>query len=327
MSNSLLFLSAEDVARALTMEAAIPAVREAYLELSRGTADVPVRTSLPLPNDGAALFMPVHLSRQSQLGLKAVTVVPGNPSRGLPTIQALMTVFDADTGRPEAVMDGEVLTAIRTGAGSAVATDALARPDAAVAAIIGAGGQARRQLEGVCCVRPIREALIFDANGDVALEFAAEMGESLGIPVRVLHRVSGVREADIVCTATSSNFPVLADEDIAPGAHINAIGAYRPTMREIPGKTVARAHLVVDSREACLAEAGDLVLAVREGLVAEDFVPAEIGEVVAGTAAGRTDETELTIFKSVGNAVQDMAVAGVVLEEARKLGLGMEVAL
>lgn len=327
MSNSLLFLSAEDVTRALTMEAAIPAVREAYVELSRGTADVPLRTPLPLPNDGAALFMPVHLSAQSQIGLKVVTVVPDNPARGLPTIQALVAVFDADTGSAVAVMDGEVLTAIRTGAGSGVATDALARPDAAVVAIIGAGAQARRQLEAVCCVRPIREALIFDANGEAALEFAADMGESLGIPVRVLHRVSGIREADIVCTATSSNVPVLADGDLAPGVHINAIGAYRPATREIPGETVARARFVVDSRDACLAEAGELVMAVKEGLVAEDFVPAEIGEVVAGTAAGRADDTELTLFKSVGNAVQDLAVAGVVLAEARKLGLGVEVAL
>ena len=327
MSNSLLFLSAEDVTRALTMEAAIAAVRDAYMELSRGTADVPLRTSMPLPNDGAALFMPVHLSAQSMLGLKAVTVVPDNPKRGMPTIQALMVVFDAESGRVEAVMDGEVLTAIRTGAGSGVATDLLARKDAVVAAIIGAGGQARRQLEGVCSVRPIREALIFDANSEAALEFAADMGESLGIPVRVLHAVSGISEADVVCTATSSNTPVFADRDLGPGVHINAIGAYRPTTREVPGETVARAHIVVDSREACLAEAGDLVLAIKEGLVTGDFPPAEIGEVVAGSAPGRTDDAEITLFKSVGNAVQDLAVAGVVLAEAKRLGLGTEVTL
>jgi ornithine cyclodeaminase/alanine dehydrogenase-like protein (mu-crystallin family) len=184
-----------------------------------------------------------------------------------------------------------------------------------------------RQLEAVCCVRTVREALVFDADRERASAFATEMGRRLGRTVRVLDTVSGVFAADVVCTATTSNRPVLADADLARGAHVNAIGAYRPDTREIPGETVGRATVVVDSREACLAEAGELVMARAEGHLDPATEPAEIGEVLAGARPGRTDDTELTLFKSVGNAVQDLAVAGVILEEARRLELGTEVEL
>jgi ornithine cyclodeaminase/alanine dehydrogenase-like protein (mu-crystallin family) len=327
MSGKVLFLSAADVDRALSMQAAITAVRQAFVDLSSGEAEVPLRTPIPLPNDGTALFMPVHLPRQRQLGLKVVTVVPDNPERDLPTIHALVAVFDAKTGRAQAVMDGEVLTAMRTGAASGVATDALARANVTTAAVIGAGVQGMRQLQAVCCVRTIREALVFDADRERAEAFATEMGRRLGRTVRVLDKVSGVFAADVVCTATSSGQPVVTDADIAHGAHVNAIGAYRPDTREIPGKTVGRAMLVVDSRAACLAEAGDLVMATAEGHLDPAVPPAEIGEVLAGTRPGRTGDAELTLFKSVGNAVQDLAVAGLILEEAKRLELGTEVEL
>jgi len=320
-------LSAADVDRALSMQAAIAAVRQAFVDLSSGEADVPLRTPIALKGDGGALFMPVHLPRQRRLGVKVVTVVPENPERHLPTIQALVAVFDAESGSPLAVMDGELLTAMRTGAASGVATDALARDDAATAAVIGAGVQGMRQLEAVCCVRTIRDALVFDTDCERAAAFATEMGRRLGRTVRVLDAVSGIFAADIVCTATTSNRPVLADADLARGAHVNAVGAYRPDTREIPGETVGRATLFVDSRKACLAEAGELVIAMAEGHLERGREPAEIGEVLAGTRPGRSDNAELTLFKSVGNAVQDLAVAGVVLEEARRLELGTEVEL
>ena len=327
MSSRLLFLSAADVDKALSMTTAIAAVREAFVGLSKGEADVPLRTPITLTGDGGALFMPVHLPRQKQLGVKVVTVIPGNRDRDLPTIQALVTIFDAETGSPLAVMDGELLTAMRTGAASGVATDALARKNASVAAVIGAGVQGMRQLEAVCCVRTIREALVFDPDRERAEAFASEMGRRLGRTVRVLDSVSAVFAADVVCTATSSGTPVVADSDLAKGAHVNAIGAYRPNTREIPGEAVGRATLVVDSREACMAEAGEIVMAIAEGQLDAEFSPAEIGEVLAGLRAGRTADADLTIFKSVGNAVQDLAVAGLVLEEARRLELGTEVEL
>jgi ornithine cyclodeaminase/alanine dehydrogenase-like protein (mu-crystallin family) len=327
MSSKVLFLSAADVDRALSMPTAIAAVRDAFVDLSKGEADVPLRTPITLAGAGAALFMPVHLPRQKQLGIKVVTVIPENRDRDLPTIQALVAVFDAETGSPLAVMDGELLTAVRTGAASGVATDALARKNAAVAAVIGAGVQGMRQLEAVCCVRTIREALVFDADRERAEAFATEMGRRLGRTVRVLDKVSAVFAADVVCTATSSALPVVGDADLARGAHVNAIGAYRPNTREIPGEAVGRATLVVDSREACMAEAGELVMAIAEGQLDAEVSPAEIGEVLAGSRPGRIDDADLTIFKSVGNAVQDLAVAGLILEEARRLELGTEVEL
>ena len=327
MSSKILFLSAADVDRALSMPTAIAAVREAFIDLSKGEADVPLRTPISMTGDCAALFMPVHLPRQSRLGLKVVTAIPENRDRDLPTIQALIAVFNAETGSPEAVMDGELLTAVRTGAASGVATDALARTNAAVAAIIGAGVQGMRQLEAVCCVRTIREALVYDADRGRAEAFATEMGRRLGRTVRVLDNVSAVFAADVICTATSSGLPVVADADLARGAHVNAIGAYRPDTREIPGEAVGRATLVVDSREACMAEAGELVMAIAEGQLDAASSPAEIGEVLADSRPGRTNDADLTIFKSVGNATQDLAVAGLVLEEARRLELGTEVEL
>jgi ornithine cyclodeaminase/alanine dehydrogenase-like protein (mu-crystallin family) len=327
MSSKILFLSASDVDKALSMSTAIAAVRDAFIDLSKGEADVPLRTPISLAGDGGALFMPVHLSRQKQLGVKVVTVVPDNRERDLPTIQALVAVFDAENGSPLAVMDGELLTAVRTGAASGVATDALARKNASVAAVVGAGVQGMRQLEAVCCVRTIREALVFDPDREQAESYAEEMGRRLGRTVRVLDNVSAVFAADVVCTATSSNQPVVADADLAKGAHVNAIGAYRPGTREIPGEAVGRSTLFVDSREACLAEAGELVMAMAEGQLDPADSPAEIGEVLAGSRPGRTEAAELTIFKSVVNAVQYLAVAGLVLEEARRLELGTEVEL
>jgi ornithine cyclodeaminase/alanine dehydrogenase-like protein (mu-crystallin family) len=327
MSNSVLFLSATDVDKALSMPSAILAVHQAFIDLSSGEADVPLRTPLTLADGGAALFMPVHLPRDKRLGVKVVTVVPENSERKLPTVQALVAVFDAETGAPLAVMDGEHLTAVRTGAASGVATDALARKDAAVAAVIGAGVQGMRQLEAVCCVRTIREALIFDTDRDRARAFAAEMGRRIGRTVRVLDNVAAVFAADVVCTATWSRHPVLGDSDIAHGTHVNAIGAYKPDMREIPGETVGRSTVFVDSRDGCLAEAGDLVMAMGEGYIDPAASPAEIGEVLSGSRTGRTDDSEITLFKSVGNAVQDLAVAGLVLEKARRLEIGTEVAL
>jgi ornithine cyclodeaminase/alanine dehydrogenase-like protein (mu-crystallin family) len=327
MSSSLLFLSAADVDRALSMSKAIAAVREAFIDLSKGEAVVPLRTPIELAGDGAALFMPVHMPRRNRLGVKVVTVVPENRERALPAIQALVAVLDSETGRPLAVMDGELLTAMRTGAASGVATDALARKNVSVAAVVGAGVQGMRQLEAVCCVRTIREVLVFDPDHERAGAFASEMGRRLGRTVRVLDDVSLVFAADVVCTATSSGRPVVADADLAKGAHVNAIGAYRPDTREIPGEAVGRAKLFVDSREACMAEAGELVMAMGEGLLDSEASPAEIGEVLAGLRPGRVEEAELTLFKSVGNAVQDLAVACVVIEEARRLGLGTEVEL
>jgi len=325
-------LSQNDVRRAISMAQAIEIVKGAFAQLSAGKAVVPIRTQLEVArHEGITLFMPAYLQESDDLGVKIVSVFPRNLETGLPTIHALVAVVDAETGRPAAVMDGTYLTALRTGAASGAATDLLARTDARVAAVFGAGVQGRTQLEAVCQVRDIEKAWIYDVSREAAEKYAEEMRRRGGrFPGDILVASSSseaVREADVICTATTARTPVFADADLKAGVHINAIGAFTPEMQEVPEDTIRRARLVVDSREACWAEAGDLIIPRHKGLISEDDIYAELGEIVARTKRGRESDEEITFFKSVGNAVQDVSVARKVLEEAGRLGLGLEVEL
>ena len=322
------FLSQDDVRHALDMKQAIGLMRGAFIALSEGRATVPIRPTLPVPeHNGRALFMPVYLPDTGQIGLKIVAVHEDNPARGLPAIHALVMVIDATTGRPLAVMDGEYLTALRTGAGAGLATDLLARRDAEVAAIFGAGVQARTQLEAVCAVRPIRRAYVFNRTRQNAQVFAREMSAQLDLNVQVADEPETLRRADVVCTATTSLTPVFAHAHLKPGVHINGVGSYRPDMAEIPPETVRAAKVVVDHRPACLAEAGDLIQPIHQGLITENHVHAELGEIAAGHKAGRTSDDDVTFFKSVGNAVQDLAAASHIVAEAEARGFGTQVTL
>jgi alanine dehydrogenase len=322
-------LSREDVQRALPMDQAIVAMKAAFAQLSTGQADVPLRAALQVDqHNGVTLFMPAYLAADDQMAVKIVSVFNDNPAQGLPLIHALVVVVDAKTGRPAAVMDGTVLTALRTGAATGAATDLLARRDARTAAVFGAGAQGRTQLEAVCAVRPIREARVYDVALERAAAYADEMSQRLSLPVEVAETpAQAVRQADVICTATTSSSPVFEDDDVRPGTHINAVGAYTTHMQEIPAETVLRARVVIDHREASLAEAGDLLIPLGEGLMTEDHIHAELGEIVAGHKPGRASSQEITLFKSVGVAVQDVAAAAAVLEAAQRLGLGTEVAL
>lgn len=323
------FLSGEEVRQALPMPRAIEAMKSAFAQLSAGQADVPLRVPLPVErHDGVVLFMPAYLKTDDQMAIKIVSVFNDNPGRGLPLIHALVVVVDAATGVPAAVMDGTVLTALRTGAASGAATDLLARPEARTVAVFGAGAQGRTQLEAVCAVRPIVEAWVYDVQREQAATYASEMSRRLSLSVRVAQTPGeAAGQADVICTATTSSTPVFRDADIRPGTHINAVGAYTPQMQEIPVETVLRAKVVIDHRGASLAEAGDLLIPLREGRMSEEHIAAEIGEIVASLKLGRTTEDEITLFKSVGVAVQDVAAASAVLAAARRMGLGTEVAL
>ena len=325
----LRILSRADVQQALPMRQAIEAMKGAFAQLSTGQADVPLRVALNVPrHHGVTLFMPAYLADDDQMAIKIVSVFDDNPAKGLPLIHALVVVVDATTGRPAAVMDGTYLTALRTGAASGAATDLLAREETHVVAVFGAGAQGRTQLEAVCAVRPIQEVWIHDAAPERAAAYAAEMSQRLSLPVRVAETpAEAVRQADAICTATTSTRPVFADADVRAGTHVNAIGAYTPQMQEIPAETVLRAKVVIDHRKASLAEAGDLLSPLRQGLMTEDHIYAELGEIAAGLKPGRTSPEEVTLFKSVGVAVQDVAAASAVLEAARRLGLGTEVTL
>jgi len=325
----LRFLSGSDVTRALPMAQAVEVMKKAFADLSSGQVTVPPRTHMALAEAGGdALFMPSYSPSQERMGVKIVTLFERNRDTHLPFIQALVVVLDATNGSPIGVMDGATITAIRTGAASGAATDVLARRDATVAAIFGAGTQGRTQLEAVCAVREISQARIFDPDRAAAETFAREMSQSLGLAVQAAaDSTRAVAGADVICTATTADRPVFDDADLSDGVHISAVGSHRPNVREIPPETVARARVVVDQAAAALEEAGDLIMPMRAGLIRRDHVTTELGSVVAGMAPGRQDDGQITLFKSVGVAVQDLAATGKVLENAEQMGLGTELEL
>lgn len=324
----LRLFSAADVVKALPMAQAIAGVKRAYVQLSAGRADVPLRTPLAISEQDTTLVMPAYLPDSRALALKVVSVFGSNPPRGLPLIHAVVLALDADTGRPLALIEGGSLTAIRTGAASGAATDVLALPDAAVAAIFGSGVQARTQLEAICTVRPIEQVRVYSLVG--AEQFAADMAGKGPVPadLRIVNSpAAAVRNADVICAATTSRTPVFDGRDLKPGAHVNAIGAFTPEMQEIDVETVRRALVVVDSREAALAEAGDLIIPLNSGDIGLDHIHAELGEIIAGTRPGRTSRDQITFFKSVGLAVQDTAAAQIILTNGPAQGLGRLITL
>jgi ornithine cyclodeaminase/alanine dehydrogenase-like protein (mu-crystallin family) len=274
--------------------------------------------------------MPGYLAGQQSLAIKIVSVFPGNVERGLPTIHALVIALDSATGRPLAILEGGSLTAIRTGAGSGAATDLLARADAGIVALLGSGVQARTQLKAVCSVRRVREVRVYSPDREQARRLAADLAGTGPIPAHLVVSPdpdSAVQGADIICAATTSATPVFDGRLLKPGAHVNAIGSFRPDVQEVDETTVRRALVVVDSREAALAETGDLIIPLAAGAITEDHVAAELGEIVNGSKPGRESEEQITLFKSVGLAVQDVAAAGIVLRNVRKLGLGVKIDL
>jgi len=321
----LLYLSSADVRRALPMTEAISAMREAFAELSAGHVTLLHRACMQAADQhGDDLIMPCHSAKLGIFSLKTVTVYDKNPQHGLPTIQALVILTDDATGAHLAVIDGTSLTALRTGAASGLATDVLARPDAASVAVFGAGVQARTQLEAVCCVRTMREARVYDANPAAADQFAADMTERLGLPVQRADTPAGaLADIDVVCTATSSPKPVFEDNELPPGTHINAVGVYRPEMAEIPAPVVCRARVVVDHLASALEEAGDLIGPLRQGLIEQSHFETELGQILLGQSPGRRDASEVTLFKSVGVAIQDLYAGARALDHARRLELGV----
>jgi len=327
----MLILSADDVRKALPMRDAIEAMKSAYVALSSGKADVPLRTRISIPTQSAAsLFMPayVRIADTEALAVKVVSLFPENPKNGLAFIQAAVLVLDAGTGRVIALLEGSSLTAIRTGAGSGAAIDLLARKEAETVAIFGAGVQARTQLEAACTVRKINTVWIFDSDRQKAEEFVQTMAGRGPIPSKIQVAPTSkmaIEDADIICTATTSLEPVFADVDLKPGTHISAIGSYTPEMQEVPAETIQRAKVFVDSRSAVLAESGDLIKPIKSGLITEAHIQAELGEIQAGVKPGRLSEIEITYFKSVGIAVQDAVAADLAVRNASRLNLGQEI--
>lgn len=311
-SDAIPFLDADAIRGAVPLEDLLDAVEAAYRDVARGRDRSPLRSRVAL-DAGDLLVMPGVRQGGAGASVKIVTVMPGNAERGLPTVQAVVAWIDAETGRPVALLDGATVTAMRTGAASGVATRLLARPDAARLAIIGAGDQAEWQLLAVAAARPISEVLVHARRPEGRAAFAERMAAATGIPVRAVDTArDAVEEADVICCATTSESPVFEAGWIRPGTHINGIGAFRLGMVELPPELFARAHVVaVDAREAARSEAGDLMAAVDSGLVGEDDL-VEIGSIEREWAGSRPSDA-ITVFKSVGLAIQDVAAAELVV--------------
>jgi ornithine cyclodeaminase len=322
-------LDHDAVRRAYPMERAIPLMADAMRGYSSGRVTQPLRTILRPASDPALLgTMPCHIAGEdggpSGFGVKAMVLKPDNPARGLELHLGVVLVFDPDTGSPLALMNASAVTAVRTAAVSAVATRELAREDAGDLAILGSGVQARSHLEAMALVRPVRRLRIWSRTPEHAAAFRDWAATRVDGPVEVAESVSAaVRDADLICTTTATREPLLDAAHLAPGAHVNAVGASFVDCRELTSQAVARARVFVDSRESALSESGDLRAPREEGLIGPDHIRAELGEVLLGTAEGRTAPDEITLYKSLGLAAQDVVSGFDIARAAAELGLGV----
>ena len=332
----VLVLSHRDVLAALLPEACAEAMAAVLAGHARGETFMPLR-SVMMPPDAAGFMglMPGWRGRPggaAAFALKAVCIMPGNPGRGLDAHQGLVTLFDGESGVPTAILDASAVTAVRTAAVTAVATAVLARDDARTLAVLGAGTQARAHLRALAGVREFEQVRVYAPTRAHAQAVVQEMAGQAGAPRGELSVAASaeeaVRGADVVVTVTSAREPVLRRAWLKPGAHVSAVGASTPQARELDTDTVAASALFCDSRESLRHEAGEFRLAVTEGkITGEEHVRAELGEVLAGTAAGRRDPAELTLFRSLGLAIEDLAAAETAVAAATARGLGTEVEL
>jgi ornithine cyclodeaminase/alanine dehydrogenase-like protein (mu-crystallin family) len=319
----VLVVNAEEVERLLPMEDCIRLMEEALSALAEGKVLNPLRSILRLPEGRGLLgLMPAYQGGAgAALGLKAVCVFPDNQALGRDTHQGAVLLFSAETGELQALLNASAITAIRTAAVSAVATRHLARPEAGDLGIIGSGVQARWHLEAMATVRTLRRVRVTSRNAEHARRLAAENSGRVPVPIEVVPTVEdAIRGADLIVTATAAREPIVRSTWISAGAHLNVVGASAATAREVDTLTVQRAALFVDRRESALNEAGEYLLAVKEAGIGPDHIRAELGEVLLGQKAGRTSAREITMFKSVGLAVEDLAAARYLHEKANREG-------
>ena len=323
----MLVLSQADVEELLDLDALVEALAAAMADLSAGRGSMPARVAADVEErSGFLAVMPAYAPAHRALTTKLVSLFPLNEGTDTPTHQALIAVFDAHDGRPVALIDGTHITAARTAAGSALSVRLLAREDARTLAVLGTGVQGRAHARAVVRVRRVEQVLLAGRDTARTAAAAAELQSELGLPVRPSTHEQAVRGADVVCACTGAVEVVVRREWLAPGAHVTSVG-FNPRGRELDDATVADALLVVESRESAPAGSTDLTEPIASGAFGPDHVHAEIGELVAGTRPGRSDPDQLTLYKSVGVAVQDAAAAALVLRAARERGVGREVAI
>jgi ornithine cyclodeaminase/alanine dehydrogenase-like protein (mu-crystallin family) len=319
-------LRREDVSQLISMKEVIELMRTVFASIGKKEVVLPDRTIIEMAGrTNTVLFMPGYIPAMKSIGIKIVTVFPGNVTKGIPAIHAQVLLNDPETGEVMCIMEGGWITAVRTAAVSALATDYLAVKNASSLGIFGAGVQAKSQIEAIFEVRPIQTVRIYDTVLERARELARTMEDLRKESCRFL-AVSDPSEAvvqsQIIITATTSATPVFDGSLLQPGTHINAIGSFKPHIREVDDETVRRASLFVDSRSLALTEAGDLIIPLQNGLIAEDTIRAELGELILGEKKGRQTDDAITLFKSVGMAVQDMAVAKTIYRKAEAQNAG-----
>lgn len=321
----VLLLGHDEVAALLPMSECMRLMRDALVSLAEGRVHQPLRT-IVRPHGAAGMLglMPAYSSAApSAFGLKAICIFPGNAARGLDSHQGAVLLFSAETGEPLAFVNASAVTAVRTAAVSGVAAVALAREDAGDLSIVGAGVQARTHVEAMAHARTIRRCRVASHNVERARRLADELSGAYAFPVEAVETVEeAVRGADLIVTATNSAEPVVRREWVADGAHINAVGACTPNARELDAATVAASSLFVDSVESLVNESGDYLLAAREGAVGPEHIRAELGEVLAGVKLGRTSRDEITLFKSLGLAVEDLVAAAYLYDKCQETGAG-----
>lgn len=323
----MLVINQNEVTELLSMESCITVMESVLKDLSAGQAIQSLRQVLPLHKSNLIGLMPGYLQGQEVAGAKIISVFPSNHGSGLPSHQGLVTLFDSSTGVLKAVVDGQKITAIRTAAVSAAATRYLAREDAEILAILGTGEQAKSHLEAMLLVRSIRQVRIWGRTMFKAQDFQAEMSRKFGVEMIIAESVQeAVCSADIICTVTASTEPVLQGEWLKPGVHINAVGACRPADRELDSETVQLAKLYVDRLESAQHESGDYLIPLAEGVITPNHILGEIGELMGGGIPGRSSADEITLFKGLGLAIEDLAAANFIYDEAVRLHKGTEIA-
>lgn len=326
-----LLLSDRDVTRFLPMTECIEVMAGALRTVAEGAAQLPLRTVLRLagtPNAFAAMPATLGSGPGAALGAKIITVFPGNDATPYDSHIGVVLLFDAEHGALQAIADASSITAIRTAAVSGLATRLLANADASALALLGAGVLAMPHLEAVSAVRPIRHVRVWSRSGTRATEFAARARDRFAGAITVSDSArAAVEGADVVCTLTASRSPILEGAWLAPGVHVNAVGASLPAARELDSAAVARARLFVDRRESAMNEAGDFLVPRSEGLITDAHILGELGEIMLGTVRGRIAPDDITLFKSLGLAVEDVAAVRHVFERAKAAGAGLELSL
>jgi len=325
----MLLLSEADVRAVLPMSDLIDAMEGALRQFSAGRVAQPVRSVLEVgPDHNYFGVMPAALDDPPAVGAKLVTVYHRNHERGLPSHLATIVLNDHETGGLVAIVDGRYITEARTAAVSAVSVRLLARRQSSVLAIIGSGVQAHSHLEAIELVAPLADVRVWSPNVDHRTAFACENSVAGQAPVRaVADPRTAVRGADLIVLATASKVPVIESGDVQDGAHVCGVGACRPDQREMPTTLVARARVYVDSRAGAMKEAGDVLLPIAEGAISERHIAGELGELAAGRVPGRSSDRDVTIFKSLGMAVEDVVAARLAVERARAIGRGREIDL